>query len=396
VSSARSSHHELRPWLTNGLAALVISGLGLGVAGATTLTGNHASTDPTADAAARGTQIIAMPVPAQPGPGAALAPQQKTPPALARAFSRRDAAETTSRTTQLRSAIVQERAAQRAEDLTKTAEAVTRSGQAKSSASREAELEAADQAIQATAERLAEQRRQRAEAARLAAERARKQAEATLRALARSAAEPTPRARTGSSPSAEPERSEPQLDQPKSVESKSVESDSVESEPVESEPGRSEPEPPQSSGGKERSGSSGGGSASPVPGAVIGSYFGQYGSWSRYHTGLDFRAGQGVPIKAVKRGVVLFAGNSGNWAGNHVAIKHGDGRTTMSSHMSSMAVSGAETVSAGQVIGYVGQTGRAFGAHLHFELYPAGVRFGDVYKAINPQPWLSANGVQTR
>ncbi len=85
---------------------------------------------------------------------------------------------------------------------------------------------------------------------------------------------------------------------------------------------------------------------------------------------------------------MLFAGNSGDWAGNHVAIRHGDGKTTMSSHMSSMAVRSGQSVQAGQVIGYVGQTGRAFGAHLHFELYPVGVRYGDVYKAINPQPWL--------
>ena len=83
---------------------------------------------------------------------------------------------------------------------------------------------------------------------------------------------------------------------------------------------------------------------------------------------------------------MLFSGSSGDWAGNHVAIRHADGKTTMSSHMSSMAVRSGQTVQAGQVIGYVGQTGRAFGAHLHFELYPVGVKYGDVYKAINPSP----------
>jgi murein DD-endopeptidase MepM/ murein hydrolase activator NlpD len=117
--------------------------------------------------------------------------------------------------------------------------------------------------------------------------------------------------------------------------------------------------------------------------------------WSRYHTGLDFRAAYGTPIRAVKSGTVLYAGNSGNWAGNHVAIKHADGKTTMYSHMSSMSAHAGQTVQAGEVIGRVGETGRAFGAHLHFELYPAGVKYGDVYKAINPQPWLAANGVTT-
>ena len=94
-------------------------------------------------------------------------------------------------------------------------------------------------------------------------------------------------------------------------------------------------------------------------------------------------------------GVVLYAGNSGDWAGNHVAIRHADGKTTMYSHMSSMAAHVGQVVQAGQVIGYVGQTGRAFGAHLHFELYPVGVKYGDVYKAINPTPWLASIGVQT-
>jgi len=133
----------------------------------------------------------------------------------------------------------------------------------------------------------------------------------------------------------------------------------------------------------------------PVPGAVVGAHFGEYGLWSRYHTGLDFRAAYGTPIRAVLPGVVLFAGNSGDWAGNHIAIRHAGAVTSMSSHMSSMVVHAGQSVSAGQVIGYVGQTGRAFGPHLHFELYPAGVKYGDVYKAIDPQPWLRAHGLQT-
>jgi murein DD-endopeptidase MepM/ murein hydrolase activator NlpD len=74
---------------------------------------------------------------------------------------------------------------------------------------------------------------------------------------------------------------------------------------------------------------------------------------------------------------------------------HADGHTTMYSHMSRMAATTGQTVQAGAVIGYVGQTGRAFGAHLHFELYPAGVRYGDVYKAVDPSPWLRSIGVQT-
>ena len=137
----------------------------------------------------------------------------------------------------------------------------------------------------------------------------------------------------------------------------------------------------------------GGSSSSPVPGAVIGAHFGQYGLWSRYHTGLDFRAGYGTPIKAVADGVVVYAGNSGDWAGNHVAVRHAGGVTSMSSHMSSMAVSAGQSVKAGQIIGYVGQTGRAFGPHLHFELYPAGIKYGDVYRAVNPVPWLRTIGV---
>lgn len=133
----------------------------------------------------------------------------------------------------------------------------------------------------------------------------------------------------------------------------------------------------------------------PISTGVVGAKFGARGSWSSYHTGLDFRAAYGTPIHAVLPGVVVYAGSSGDWAGNHVAVRHADGHTTMYSHMSRMATSTGQTVQTGQVIGYVGQTGRAFGAHLHFELYPSGVRYGDVYKAVDPMPWLSSIDVRT-
>lgn len=133
----------------------------------------------------------------------------------------------------------------------------------------------------------------------------------------------------------------------------------------------------------------------PISTGIVGEKFGATGSWASYHTGLDFRASTGTPIHAVLPGVVLYAGNSGDWAGNHVAVRHANGVTTMYSHMSRMAVTAGQTVQEGQVIGYVGETGRAFGAHLHFEVYPAGVHYGDVYKAIDPTPWLSSIGVHT-
>jgi murein DD-endopeptidase MepM/ murein hydrolase activator NlpD len=248
--------------------------------------------------------------------------------------------------------LVEEAAAQRDELLAKTADEISRAAQSASRDARQKELKHVDRASREAAAQIAAENLRRAVAARVAAAKKRQAAE-----------NQTNNSGVGSS---------------------------------KSEPGnRNDVGSGSGSGGSGGNGGGGGGGVSPAPGAVIGAHFGEYGSWSRYHTGLDFRAAYGTPIRAVKGGVVLYAGNSGDWAGNHVAIKHADGMTTMYSHMSSMAVRAGQSVSAGQVVGRVGETGRAFGAHLHFELYPAGVKYGDVYKAINPQPWLASNGVTT-
>lgn len=324
---------DRRGWLSHGLAALAISALGLAVAGSVSLTTSAQPLSETQQVRPVSPQTTAALPQVLPGQSASPTPL----PSVAAAFPQRPSGLDTSRSPELRAAIVKERAAQRSEVLAETAERVTRTERDRASAARQSDLAEADRDIQQNAVRLAWARQQRAIAARVAARNERA-----------------------------------------SVESK------------QQRPAAAAPEPANTSV------PTGGGSASPVPGAVVGATFGQYGSWSRYHTGLDFRAGYGTPIRAVKSGVVAFAGNTGNWAGIHVAVRHAGGVTTMSSHMSAMAVRTGQSVQAGQVIGYVGQTGRAFGAHLHFELYPAGVKYGDVYRAINPLPWLRANGVQTR
>ena len=62
--------------------------------------------------------------------------------------------------------------------------------------------------------------------------------------------------------------------------------------------------------------------------------------------------------------------------------------------MSTVSVSVGQSVSACQVVGAVGMTGRTFGPHVHFEIYPSGVTPGDVYRAVNPLSWLNAHGIK--
>jgi murein DD-endopeptidase MepM/ murein hydrolase activator NlpD len=359
VSAGREPARS-KGWLWHGFAALVIAALGLVVAAAVGLTTDAQTTRDLSAVPDTSVAVSSTPVdgasiqdgaPIQTGIVPGTDKQSKSQdPALA-AFGRRETTSRSSRSGAIRAAIVQEQAAQRDELLAKTADETSRAAEDAGSDARQQQLKAADRASREAAVQIAAENLRRATAARVAAENKRQTAE----------------------------------NQPNNPESDS----SINSGDSGSGSGRSN----GSSGSG--SGSGGGGAVLPVPSGVIGAHFGEYGMWSRYHTGLDFRAAYGTPIRAVKSGVVLYAGNSGNWAGNHVAIKHADGKTTMYSHMSSMSARVGQTVQAGQVIGRVGETGRAFGAHLHFELYPVGVKYGDVYKAINPQPWLAANGVTT-
>lgn len=124
----------------------------------------------------------------------------------------------------------------------------------------------------------------------------------------------------------------------------------------------------------------------------IGAGFGQRGLWARYHTGQDFPAPVGTPVYAVASGVVLSS-TAGSWAGTNVVIQHKTG-ATLSAHLSRRVVSPGEAVKPGQIIGYVGATGRAFGPHLHFEYYPNGTTPGDVYSASNPMTFLRSLGAR--
>lgn len=102
----------------------------------------------------------------------------------------------------------------------------------------------------------------------------------------------------------------------------------------------------------------------PVSGPVTSPY-GQ--RWGRLHAGIDIAAGSGTPIRAAASGRVIFAGWEGGY-GNYTIIDHGNGLATCYAHQSSIGVSTGQSVSQGQVIGAVGNTGHSFGAHLHFEV----------------------------
>ena len=114
----------------------------------------------------------------------------------------------------------------------------------------------------------------------------------------------------------------------------------------------------------------------PVPGTATSS-FGKRsilnGQPRSPHSGTDFRAGEGTPIQAPNAGKVVLAANL-YYSGNVVILNHGMGMYSYFAHLSRLAVSEGDPIATGEVIGYVGATGRVTGPHLHWTLRLSGAR----------------------
>lgn len=119
--------------------------------------------------------------------------------------------------------------------------------------------------------------------------------------------------------------------------------------------------------------------------ATITSWFGYrrspFGSALEFHGGLDMAAPYGTPVVATANGVVAYAGWRGAY-GKFIEVEHGYGFQTNYGHLSRIVVRSGQQVTRGQVIGYVGSTGRSTGSHLHYEVIKNG-------RQVNPRYYLS-------
>ena len=123
----------------------------------------------------------------------------------------------------------------------------------------------------------------------------------------------------------------------------------------------------------------------PLPGhTYISCNFGEEDAYGNSgHRGTDIPAPEGTPILAAHGGTVIISGWNNSY-GNQVLLDNGAGLSTRYAHMTAAAVLAGETVTAGQVIGYVGNTGDSTGFHLHFEVMQNGVRVNPL-DAVTPQ-----------
>ncbi len=103
----------------------------------------------------------------------------------------------------------------------------------------------------------------------------------------------------------------------------------------------------------------------------------------RQHNGVDLAAPRGTPVYATADGMVEMAKYWGSY-GNYVQIGHGGDLETRYAHLSSYTVSDGQQVRKGDLIGYIGSTGRSTGPHLHYEVRVAG-------DPVNPIPYMVAH-----
>jgi len=111
----------------------------------------------------------------------------------------------------------------------------------------------------------------------------------------------------------------------------------------------------------------------------------------KFHKGMDFKAATGTPIYASGNGKVVLAQRSATF-GKVVYIDHGFGYRTIYAHMSKMATRKGRKVKRGDIIGYVGNTGRSVGSHLHYEVHKNGRALNPInfyYGDLTPEEFLA-------
>ena len=126
-------------------------------------------------------------------------------------------------------------------------------------------------------------------------------------------------------------------------------------------------------------------------GAVVspaqGTFTSGYGMrWGTLHAGIDIANAIGTPILAIMDGTVIDSGPASGY-GQWIRIQHSDGSVSVYGHMSTLAVSVGQSVTAGQQIAGMGSEGFSTGSHLHFEIHPSG------NGAVDPVPWFAERGV---
>ena len=131
--------------------------------------------------------------------------------------------------------------------------------------------------------------------------------------------------------------------------------------------------------------------AQTASGAVVspaqGTFTSGYGMrWGTLHAGIDIANAIGTPILAIMDGTVIDSGPASGY-GQWLRIQHSDGSVSVYGHMSTLAVSVGQSVTAGQQIAGMGSEGFSTGSHLHFEIHPSG------NGAVDPVGWFAQHGI---